>query len=313
MSKDLKPKRRLGQARSRRKRIIIWSSIAAALAVGAFVYYRYTGTTEVEVPVARVRRGDFIISVRTRGEIKSTRSVILTAPQVPQPRIVKLAESGRLVKKGDIVVEFDPVQQEQNYIERTTGVRTADSEIVQTQAAHRIANEMDSMNLMQAEYNLERAKLEASKAEILSEIEGAKNRIDVTVSEGELNQVKTTISSRKLSQKADLDRLDEKKDKTIRDLQLAKSYLSKMVIRAPNDGIVNILPNFRAGGSFGQSPPPFKEGDQAWTGAAIAEIPDLSEMQIELRLEEVDRGKLKLGQPVRIRVDAIPEKEFYAE
>src|SRR6266849_9123577 len=86
-----------------------------------------------------------------------------------------------------------------------------------------------------------------------------------------------------------------------------------MVIVAPIDGIVNVLTNFRTGGSFGQSPPRFKEGDQAWTGAAIAEIPDLSEMRIELKLEEVDRGKLKLGQPVKIRVDAIPEKEFVAE
>ncbi len=108
-------------------------------------------------------------------------------------------------------------------------------------------------------------------------------------------------------------RLNQRKDKTVRDMNLAKSYLSRMVIRAPNDGIVNILPNFRAGGSFGQSPPPFKEGDQAWTGAAIAEIPDLSEMYIDLKLDEVDRGKLRLGQAVRIRVDAIPEKEFHAK
>jgi HlyD family secretion protein len=84
------------------------------------------------------------------------------------------------------------------------------------------------------------------------------------------------------------------------------------VIRAPIDGIVNILPNFRSGGSFGQSPPGFKEGDRAWTGAQIAEIPDLSEMRIEMKLDEVDRGKLVPGQLVKIRVDAIPEKEFTA-
>jgi multidrug efflux pump subunit AcrA (membrane-fusion protein) len=76
---------------------------------------------------------------------------------------------------------------------------------------------------------------------------------------------------------------------------------------------VNILPNFRSSGSFGSSPPPFKEGDRAWTGAAIAEIPDLSQMRLELKLEEVDRGKIKLGQNIKVRVDAIPEKEFFAE
>jgi RND family efflux transporter MFP subunit len=312
MSKDLKPKQRLGHTGSRKRRIIIWSVLGVVCAGGVFAAWHYTGTTEVEIPMARVRRGDFIISVRTRGEIKSTRSIILTAPQVPSPRIVKLAESGKPVHKGEVVVEFDPVQQEQNYIEKDTSVRTAESQIEDTRAAQKIDREADAMNLMSSEYNVERSKLEASKAEILSEIDGAKNRIDVTVAEGALNQIKTTIKSRAISQDADLERLNEMKDKTVRDTKLAKTYLSMMVIRAPIDGIVNLLPNFRSGGSFGQAPPPFKEGDQAWTGAAIAEIPDLSEMRIELKMEEVDRGKLRLGQNLKIRVDAIPEKEFTA-
>jgi hypothetical protein len=253
-----------------------------------------------------------VVSIKARGEIRSVRSVLLRAPQVPDPQIVKLAESGRPIKKGDVVVAFDGVQQEQNLIEKSTDVRTADSEIIQTKAQHKIDDEMDGMNLTQSEYNVERAKLEASKAEILSEIEGAKDRIDVGVSEGALAQVKTQIQSRKISHSADMERLDQKKDKSVRDTELARGYLSKMVIRAPNDGIVNILPNFRAGGSFGQSPPPFKEGDRVWTGAAIAEIPDLSEMRVELKLEEVERGKIKLGDPVQVRVDAVPEKELHA-
>jgi hypothetical protein len=96
-------------------------------------------------------------------------------------------------------------------------------------------------------------------------------------------------------------------------MERAKGYLSNLVIRAPIDGILNVLPNFRAQGSFGSMPPPFKEGDSAWTGASIAEIPDLSSMRIELKLEEVERGASKLGQQVRVRVDAIADKEFLAE
>lgn len=313
MSKDVKPKQRIGQtAGTRRRRIIIWSVLLLACGGGVFAAYRYAGTTTVEVPVTRVRQGEFIISVKTRGEVRSTRSVILTAPQVPDPRIVRLAESGKPIKKGDVVVEFDAAQQEQSYIEGTTNVRAADADIVKMKASHRITDEMDGMNLMTSEYNLQRSKLEASKAEILSEIEGAKNKIDVGISEGELGQVKTTIKSHDVTQEADLERLNQRKDKTLRDLERYKSYLSKMAIRAPNDGIVNLLPNFRAQGSWGSAPPPFKEGDRAWTGAAIAEIPDLSEMRIELKLEEVDRGKIKMDQHVRLRVDAVPDKEFLA-
>src|SRR3989449_1210298 len=228
-SKDVKPKTRLGQKRSLKSKIAGWTVAALAFGGAGLAAYRLTGTTEVDVPVAKVRRADFVISVRARGEIKSTRSVILSAPQVPETRIVKLADSGRAVRKGEVVVEFDAAQQEQNLLERTTTVRTAESEIVQTKATHTIDDEADAMNLMVAQYNVERAKLEASKAEIVSEIEGAKNRIQVGVSEGELKQVETTLSSRKISQQADMERLDDKKSKTIRDVDQAKSYLSKMV------------------------------------------------------------------------------------
>jgi len=313
-SKDLKPKQRLGKPPvSRKRKLVNWAIALVACGGGAYAAYHYGASTEVEVATARVRRADFVIAVRSRGEIRSTRSMILTAPQVPDPRIVKLAETGRPVKKGQVVVEFDTASQEQYYLERSTSVRTADSQIVQTKANHRIIDEMDGMNLMQAEYQLERDKLEASKAEILSEIEGAKNRINVGISEGDLGQVKTVINAHKVSQQADLLRLNQSKDKTVRDMDRAKGYLSKMKLVAPNDGIVNILPNFRSGGSFGSLPPPFKEGDRAWTGAAIAEIPDLSSMRIELKLEEVDRGKVRLGQQVRVRVDAVADKEFQGE
>jgi len=315
MSKDVKPKQRIGQKPGAgRRKALLWALGAALASGGGYAYYRFaTASTVVEVPVARVRRGEFIISVRTRGEIRSVRSIILTAPQVPNPTIVRLAESGKPVRKGEVVIEFDTAQQEQNYLERSTSVRTVESEIVQTKASHRITNEMDAMNLMTSGYNLQRAELEASKAEILSEIEGAKNRIEVGVTKGELDQVKVTINAHKTTQQADLERLEQKKEKTLRDMNRTKEYLSKMVVRAPIDGVLNVLPNARTQGSFGSSAPPFKEGDRAWTGAAIAEIPDLSEMRIELKLDEVDRGKLQLGQQLRIRVDAIPEKEFLAE
>lgn len=314
MSKEIKPKQRIGQTKqSRVRRFITWG-VLLALATGGGIYaYRYTGKTVVEIPTARARKAEFIISVKTRGEIRSTRSVILAAPQVPDPKITRLAESGKVVNAGDVVVEFDAAQQEQFYLDRSTSVRTVDSEIVQLKATHRITDEADQMNMMTSEYNVERAKLEASKAEVVSDIEGAKSRIDVGISEGDLGQQKIIVDSHKVSQQADLQRLQQKKDKTVRDQERAKGYLSKMVMRAPITGIVNILPNFRASGSFGSSPPAFKEGDRAWTGAAIAEIPDLTSMRIELKLDEVDRGKLQVGQKVRLRVDALPEKELHAE
>ncbi len=311
---EIKPKIRIGQTETgiRRKRILIGVLVVACAGAGYATFNYNQKTSVVEVPVAKVRRGEFTIVVKARGEVRSVNSTIITAPQVPDPRIVKLAESGKPIRKGEVVVEFDAAQQEQNLLERNTSVRTIDSQIVQTKASHRIVTEMDGMNKMTATYNLERSKLEASKAEVVSEIEGAKSRIDVGISQGEVGQVDQTITTHKATQNADLERLGQNKDKALRDVNRAKGYLSNMVLRAPSDGIVNLLPNFRTQGSWGSSPPPFKEGDRAWTGAAIAEIPDLSLLRIDLKLEEVDRGKLQLGQKVKVRVDAIPDREFDA-
>jgi RND family efflux transporter MFP subunit len=180
-------------------------------------------------------------------------------------------------------------------------------------ATQKMDDEADAMSKMTSEYTLERSKLDASKAEVLSAIEGEKNRIAVGVSEGALQQVKASINAHQVGHDADLGRLGQRKDKAIRDLATAQKYLNLMQLRAPTDGVVNVLPNFRAQGTFGQSQPPFKEGDNAWTGAEIAEIPDLTQLYIDLKLEEVDRGRLQLGQAVKIRVDAIPDKEFTAE
>src|SRR5258707_5872848 len=126
MSKAIRPQHRLGQGSgARRNKVIFYSRFTAALAGGGYAAYHYgMETTVVEVPVSKVRRGEFVISVKTRGEVKSVHSEILTAPQVPDPRIVRLAESGRPIKKGDVVVEVDAAQQEQTLLEKNTGVRT---------------------------------------------------------------------------------------------------------------------------------------------------------------------------------------------
>ena len=147
-SKDLKPKQRLGRSHPQRVKIITWTVGLLLCGSGVYAAYRYTGTTEVEVAVARARRADFIISVRTRGDIRSARSTILKAPQVPSLRIVHLAENGRPIRKGEVVVEFDGVTQEQNVLTRTTNVRAADGNIVQTKATQKMDDEADAMSKM---------------------------------------------------------------------------------------------------------------------------------------------------------------------
>jgi multidrug efflux pump subunit AcrA (membrane-fusion protein) len=293
--------------KSQTRKRIGWVLLLLLTAAGAYAALRLYPAAGVEIPTARVEHREFLITVRARGEVKSNDYVAITAPRTPNLQIVRLAESGKLIKKGDVVVEFDSASQEEAFVQRDTQVRQVDSEIVQAEAQHSIIDEHNSMTIMQSEYNVERAKLEASKQEILSEIQGLKNKIDVDVSQGELLHAETTAKASDISQEADLTRLGERKQKAVRDLDRTKGYLQNMLIRAPVDGVLNIMTNSRAQGSFGQSRPPFQEGDTVWAGAEIAEIPDMSSMGVEFRVEEIDRGRVEKGQPVRMRVDAVPD------
>jgi len=52
---------------------------------------------------------------------------------------------------------------------------------------------------------------------------------------------------------------------------------------------------------------PFKVGDNVFAGMGLVEIPDLNSLEMDAKVEEIDRGRIATGQDVRIRVDSLPE------
>jgi multidrug resistance efflux pump len=83
-----------------------------------------------------------------------------------------------------------------------------------------------------------------------------------------------------------------------------------MDVKSPLEGVVTYLPNYSQGWMNAQ---PFKVGDHASSGQAVAEIPDLNTLEMESKLDEVDRGRIALGDAVLVHVDAFPEKTFEAK
>ena len=52
---------------------------------------------------------------------------------------------------------------------------------------------------------------------------------------------------------------------------------------------------------------PFKVGDNVYAGMVLAEMPDLTTLTMDAKVEEIDRGRIAAGQEVRVRVDSLPE------
>jgi HlyD family secretion protein len=120
------------------------------------------------------------------------------------------------------------------------------------------------------------------------------------------------VHSTDTAAEADLVGKQRKSTKAQFDVDRTVAAIEALRLRAPADGTVNILENPRTGGMFGGGGVEFREGDRAWAGAGILELPDLSSIHLEARLDESDRGRLKVSQQAIVRIEAVPGKDFTA-
>ena len=104
------------------KRIIGWLVfLLVAATLGAAGWYGVNGykeTTAQQIPLAKVRFGEFLAIVRCRGELKAGRSMQIYVPLIPSLRIAWIAQSGELVNEGDPVIRFDSSTAQQEIIQK---------------------------------------------------------------------------------------------------------------------------------------------------------------------------------------------------
>jgi len=282
---------------------------AAAVAMNA-----RTGAVP-NITTADVTRGDFIDYIQIRGDIRPAKSIVLAAPLQAggELQIVKLVANGAQVKKGDILVDFDATQLNQRLMERRSELKTAEGEIEQVEAQQKITAEQRQTELTKARYDVERAKLDLGKRDLVSRIEYESAKLSLSDAEQRLKEVEAKILSNNAAAEAELVGKRRRRDKAQFDVERTQQSIDALKLEAPADGTVNILENPRSGGPFGGGGVEFREGDRAWAGASILELPDLSSIHLEARLDESDRGRLKVGQAATVRIEAVPGKDFTAK
>lgn len=264
------------------------------------------------IPTVEVRKGEFTGYLVLRGQLQAARSTTISAPYVGGDlKIVKLAHNGAQVKKGDVLIQFDTSKPEQELGQLRSDLKAAQAAIEQSRALARMKEEQDKTDVMTARYDVEAAKLDASKQEILSKIDGQEAKLKLADAEQTLAQKEAQFKSDQAGAAADLESKKQKRDKALYEVNRAERLIAAMTLRAPSEGLVTLMNNWRAGGPFGNGAE-FKEGDTAWAGAAIAELPDLSTLQLGARVDEIDRGRVKVGDATIARVDALPDRAFNA-
>jgi len=267
------------------------------------------------IPTAVVKEADLQLLVRTTGALKTEQSRNISAPPIAGGtlQIIELARSGGQVRAGDVVLAFDPSQQEYNLGQNRSDLLQAEQEITKARADAAVQAAEDQTALLKAKYAVRRAELDVSKNELLSTIDAQKNVLALDEAKRALAQLEQDIRSHNASNEAALAISQEKQHKARLAMEQAEQNIKNMHITSPIDGIVVVHGNLESTGGFfmdGMTLPDYQVGDQVNPGSPIAEVIDLSKLELSAQVDETDRMNIKAGQSVQVTLDALPGESF---
>jgi multidrug resistance efflux pump len=219
------------------------------------------------IPLASVKRGEIDLRVYSTAELRANHAMMLAAPAVGGDalQIVRLVRTGEPVKQGDVIVEFDPSGQQYKLEQSRSELMQAEQEITKAKADALVLTAEDKVILLKARHNVRRAELDVQKAELVSKIDGEKNKLALEQTQRVLAELEKDDQSHQASSQASITLAQEKFNKAKMAMDQAQQNLGKMRVTAPMDGLVSIQKNMNASGGFfftGMSLPDYHPGDQ---------------------------------------------------
>ena len=168
-----------------------------------------------------------------------------------------------------------------------------------------MARAADDTAMLVAEHDLERARLENLKNDILSRVEVEKNQLALEQAQARLKQLKSTVELKKKAADADVRILEIRRERSERALKYAENNVTLMSVRATFAGIV-VLKIINKGSTRNE----VTAGDEVRPGLPVMDVIDPKAMQVRARVNQADIGLVTQGQAATVRLDAYPELTF---
>lgn len=264
-----------------------FAAIAVVVVGSALVLanLRFRSTEAAAVYVETVTRRDLEAIVSASGKLQPKRSVNISSDTIG--RVVNLAvEEGDRVEAGQFLLQIDP-RTLRSAVERTeAGLLAARSQLEQARAAVESARAA----LRQAEENLKRQQelwaLHLTTREALDRADTERR-----LREAELKERLQQVATQELRVRQERAALES-----------ARYDLSKVTIVAPISGIVTRR-NIEEGETV-------VVGTMNNPGTVLLTIADMSVVEAEVEVDETDIPMVRLGQPARVSIDALPDRTF---
>ncbi len=279
---------------------------------------------EVFVPTTTVKSGEFIVSFHEIGDLDAAKSVMVITRT--GGKVIKLIKEGTIVKKGDELAILDTSDIVREIRNQQLAVKNADADVERAKEELRMLELSNATELakQKADYEYNLNELTLAQAELEKKKKLAEKKLipkdQVDQAEGQVRSKQLTVdkgdADLKLKEKDCASKVEQKKadvGKVVYAANIAKSNLEEAqeelqsgVITAPADGMVVLVRQW-----MGDSVRALQEGDGVRPRMGIFKLPDLSTMQVKANVGEADAPKVKVGLPVLIRMEAVPNRIFH--
>ncbi len=266
----------------------LWVLLIVAMGLGLVgrTFLADSGASH-DIPTAEVVSGDFVMRLEEAGELRAKRSVTIAAPN--DKLITYLAPEGSWVEEGDLLVQLESARYE-------IQVQEAQSELEVAQA------QLDkALSELQAQkYSEESAK---KAYEALLELQNKGFAMESEVEEAQLKYLETRSKTGSYEAAVNEKRSDvSRAENAMRQMQ---HRLESHTVYAPIAGLV-----VYAHVGAPEEGKKIELGMTPFEGQPLMQLPDIGAMQVLTEVNEVDIGKVEVGQSVDVRVDALPNAVF---
>jgi RND family efflux transporter MFP subunit len=285
--------------------------VAALILGGSIAWYAWPSTvsgTEASLTTA-VRQGDFRVVVTTTGELRARKFVQVTGPaaaqsvNVYQTKIASIVPEGSLVKANDVIAELDKQPIATRLADVTLNLQKAQADFTTAQLDSTLNLAQAREDVRTAEYVLEEKKILKEQAKYEAPTLRRQAEIDYEKAQRAWEQSKRNLSTKTKQADAKMSSVGADLGRQQNQLANIQSVMASFTVRAPAPGMVIYVREWN-GKKKGVGSP--------WTAwdPAVATLPDLTQMESQTYINEVDVRKISVGQKVKITLDADPTKRL---
>jgi HlyD family secretion protein len=269
------------------------------------------------VPTVRAARASLKLDVHAVGELRAGRVVSLSAPPVGGIlRLLRVAGTGASVRSGEVVMEFDPAEQQYALEQARSELAEAEQEIIKMRADVEVQAAQNQVDLLTARFDVRRAQLDTlASAELVGAIEVKKKALALEEAKRRLAQLEEDVQSRDATSRASMQVAEEKRNKARLAAERAQQIIDSLTVRAPLDGLVVLKENRDASGGFffsGMTLPEYRAGDNVFPGRPVLDVFASGEMDVRVKVNELERVNVATGQAAVVLADALPGRPLGA-